>query len=96
MTQEELIEKVARALGCSVKCDVPELCSCRIAISIALEEAAKVVNERLYLFDIGSPEEGPFTRQDRVCRETREQAAAAIRALIPSEERPQPSTLPAP
>lgn len=47
----------------------------------ALDEAAKVVENFNYMLDIGSPEEGPFTKQDRVCKETREQAAAAIRAL---------------
>ena len=52
------------------------------ARAVALEDAARVVKERQYLLSIGTPEEGPFTRQDRVCCETREQAAAAIRALI--------------
>jgi hypothetical protein len=53
----------------------------------ALEEAAQVVEDCFYLLSIGTPGEGPFTRQDRVCAETREQAASAIRAL--KEQEPQ-------
>jgi len=48
----------------------------------ALREAASKVREMSYLLSIGTPEEGPFTRQDRVCEETRNQAADAIEALI--------------
>ena len=51
----------------------------------ALREAASKVREMSYLLSIGAPEEGPFTRQDRVCEETRNQAAEALRTL--AEER---------
>jgi hypothetical protein len=43
-----------------------------------MDEAAQTVRERTYLLGIGTPEEGPFTKQDRVCGETRNQAADAI------------------
>jgi hypothetical protein len=53
-----------------------------VAIRLALEEAAKAVEGRMYLLGIGDPRENPFTRDSRVCQETTEQAAAAIRAMM--------------
>lgn len=44
-----------------------------------LEEAAKVVENHPYMLEVLV--EGPLTKQDRVCKETREQAAAVIRAM---------------
>jgi 4-aminobutyrate aminotransferase-like enzyme len=50
-------------------------------VRAALERAADKVSDMMYLLSLGRPEEGPFTRQDRTCKETREQASEAIRAL---------------
>lgn len=51
----------------------------------AIEEAAQAILGKPYLLSIGTPEEGPFTRQDRTRDEVIEQAVAAIRALKPKE-----------
>lgn len=45
-----------------------------------LEEAAAIAEECMTLLSIGTPGEGPFTRQDRASAETRAAIAAAIRA----------------
>ena len=50
-------------------------------VKSALETAADKVSDMMYFLSIGSPEEGPFTKQDRTCKETREQASEAIRSL---------------
>ena len=56
------------------------------AIAVVLKEAASRVREKMYMLNIGTPGEGPFTAQDRVCCETREQAADFILSLIPQED----------
>jgi hypothetical protein len=63
-------------------------CECADLRREGMEMAAKAVESGVYLLSIGTPGEGPFTRQDRVCLETREQAAAAIRALARKPDRP--------
>jgi len=56
------------------------------AIAVVLKEAAGSVREKMYLLSLGTPGEGPFTAQDRVCCETREQAADFLLSLIPQED----------
>jgi hypothetical protein len=52
-----------------------------VARPVIREECAKVVEVTIYLLSIVDPREPPFIRDKRICEETREQAAAAIRAM---------------
>ena len=63
------------------KWTIPDTPSPEAIVKAALETAADKVSDMMYLLSIGTPEEGPFTRQDRTCKETREQASEAIRSL---------------
>lgn len=47
----------------------------------ALEEASRELETMFFLLTMGTPEEGPFTQQDRTREEVIEQGTAAILAL---------------
>jgi hypothetical protein len=51
----------------------------------ALDEAAGIARECMLLLSLGTPGEGPFTRQDRAADETREVIAQAILAAKESK-----------
>jgi hypothetical protein len=46
-----------------------------------IEACAKKIEANLFLLSIGTPGDGPFTRQSQTVKEVIEQAAAAIRAM---------------
>jgi hypothetical protein len=66
-------------------CEPGCIAEARAALAVARpaikEECAKVVEVTIYLLSIVDPREPPFIRDKRICEETREQAAAAIRAM---------------
>lgn len=51
----------------------------------ALEEAASKIETMLFTLSIGTPEDGPFTRQNKTRDEVCKQASAAIRSLKSKE-----------
>lgn len=50
------------------------------AYAAGLERAAVIAEESMVLLSLGSPEDGPFTRQDKAVDEARACIATAIRA----------------
>jgi hypothetical protein len=48
---------------------------------LALEKAEGEIANAWFMLSLGSPGEGPFTRQDRTVKEVQEQLVERIRAL---------------
>lgn len=71
--------------GCATdsqhRADVAALLAYRqAAYAAGLERAAVIAEESMVLLSLGSPEDGPFTRQDKAVDEARACIATAIRA----------------
>ncbi len=84
--RDALMERMALAVGCSQVCSVPEICSCSVALDIAMEEAARFTTAQAQAFRDDAHNRKQFGdkmmhKRGLAIAACFDQHAAAIRAL---------------